>query len=49
MGTFFGFLPSVYSFTKIQLKDSLKKTGFDIEYVWQPTKSAAAFIVCRKK
>lgn len=46
---FFGIVPSVYAFTKTELRDSLNKTGFDIEYEWQPKEDAATFIVGRKK
>lgn len=45
----FGFVPSIYSFTKTELKNSLEENGFDIEYEWQPSSDAATFIVGRKK
>jgi len=39
--------PLVKSFSVTELKDSLENRGFEIDYEWQPKKSAAAFIVCR--
>jgi ubiquinone/menaquinone biosynthesis C-methylase UbiE len=46
---FFGMVPSVYCFTKTELKESLKNNGFDIVYEWQPNKDAATFLVGKKK
>lgn len=46
---FFGVVPSVYCFTKTELKESLKDNGFDIEYEWQPKSDAALFLVAKKK
>lgn len=40
--------PLVKVFTIGELKGSLEKSGFRIDYEWQPKKSAAAFIICRK-
>ena len=50
IGNFFGVIPRVHAFTKAELKDSLRSSGFDIEYEWQPDKSdAAVFLIGRKK
>ena len=40
--------PLVKIFSIAELKSSLEKSGFEIDYEWQPGKSAAAFIICRK-
>ncbi len=41
--------PLVKIFSVAELTGSLEKTGFEIEYEWQPKKNAAVFIVCRKR
>jgi hypothetical protein len=41
--------PPVKVFSVAELKDSLESAGFEIDYEWQPKKSAAAFIICRKR
>ena len=47
---FCGVIPNVYALTKEDLKDSFRKTGFEIEYEWQPDKKdAAVFIIGKKK
>jgi len=47
---FFGFIPNFYAFTKADLEESFRKTGFDIEYEWRPNqKEAAVFIIGKKK
>jgi len=50
IGQFFGLLPSFVAFTKKDLKESLEKAGFHIDYEWQPDKpDSAVFIVAKKK
>lgn len=49
IGKFFGFLPTVNSFTKAELKESFEKTGFDVEYEWKPDKQDAAVFIIGKK
>ncbi len=41
--------PLVKVFSVAELTGKLEKTGFEIEYEWQPKKNAAVFIVCRKR
>lgn len=48
IGKFLGLMPLVKVFTKKELKDSLTKAGFDIDYEWQPGKNKAVFIVAKK-
>jgi ubiquinone/menaquinone biosynthesis C-methylase UbiE len=48
IGHFFGVLPHVSTITKTDLKESLAKNGFSIEYEWQPKPDAAVFIIGRK-
>ncbi|CAJ1931405.1 unnamed protein product [Cylindrotheca closterium] len=48
IGSFFGALPYVNTLTKEDLKESLIKNKFEIEYEWQPKKDAAVFIIARK-
>ena len=48
IGKFFGLMPLVKVFTARELEDSLTDAGFDIEYLWQPSKGKAAFIVAKK-
>ena len=46
---FLRLFPPVKVFPVAELKDALENAGFDIDYEWQPKKSAAAFIICRKR
>jgi ubiquinone/menaquinone biosynthesis C-methylase UbiE len=48
LGRFLRLFPLVKVFTVTELKDTLEKAGFQIDHEWQPKKSAAVFIVCRK-
>jgi ubiquinone/menaquinone biosynthesis C-methylase UbiE len=49
VGQFLRLFPPVKVFPVAELKDSLESAGFEIDYEWQPKKSAAAFIICRKR
>ena len=49
VGRFLRLIPPVKVFSVAELKDSLESAGFEIDYEWQPKKSAAAFIICRKR
>ncbi|MDH3274052.1 MAG: class I SAM-dependent methyltransferase [Gammaproteobacteria bacterium] len=49
VGRFLRLFPPVKVFSVAELKDSLESAGFEIDYEWQPKKSAAAFIICRKR
>ena len=49
VGQFLRLFPPVKVFSVAELKDSLESAGFEIDYEWQPKKSAAAFIICRKR
>jgi ubiquinone/menaquinone biosynthesis C-methylase UbiE len=49
VGRFLRLFPLVQVFSVAELKDSLESAGFEIDYEWQPKKSAAAFIICRKR
>ena len=49
VGRFLRLFPLVKIFSVDELKDSLANAGFEIDYEWQPKKSAAAFIICRKR
>jgi len=42
-------IPPVKAFPVAELKHSLENAGFEIDYEWRPKKSAAAFIICRKR
>jgi len=42
-----GLLPRVRIFTRRELEDSLKRAGFAIEHIWQPSARSAMFIVAR--
>jgi len=46
--SFFGAVPYVNPMTKEDLRESLIKNKFEIEYEWQPKKDAAVFIIARK-
>ncbi|OKH18561.1 class I SAM-dependent methyltransferase [[Limnothrix rosea] IAM M-220] len=48
MGKVLGFFPLVKVFTVENLVESLTKTGFSIDYQWQPDKKKAVFIVAKK-
>lgn len=48
VGRFLRLFPLVKVFSVAELKDSLESAGFEVDYEWQPKKSAAAFIICRK-
>lgn len=49
LGSFFGAMPYVDAgMTKEELRESLVKHKFSIEYEWQPKKDAAVFIIARK-
>ena len=49
MGQFLGLFPSIAVFTKIDLENSFRNKGFDVEYEWQPDKKdSAVFIIGRK-
>lgn len=48
IGHFLRLLPLVRVFTRNELKDSIVKAGFEIDYEWQPDKSVAVFIVAKK-
>jgi len=49
VGRFLRLFPLVKVFRVAELKDSLENAGFEIDYEWQPKKTAAAFIICRKR
>ena len=49
VGRFLRLIPLVKIFSVAELKHSLENAGFEIDYEWQPTKNAAAFIICRKR
>ncbi|WP_420547494.1 class I SAM-dependent methyltransferase [Curvivirga sp.] len=51
LGRFIGLLPLVKVFGSDELKSAMTKSGFQIEYDWQPTgngKQRAIFIIARK-
>jgi ubiquinone/menaquinone biosynthesis C-methylase UbiE len=48
VGRFLRLFPLVTVFSVAELKGSLENAGFEIDHEWQPKKSAAAFIICRK-
>ncbi len=49
IGRFFGVFPLVRVFTRQELLDSMTSAGFEIDYEWRPAKSAAVFIVAKKR
>lgn len=49
VGRLLRLFPLVKVFSVGDLKDSLESAGFEIDYEWQPKKSAAAFMICRKR
>ena len=48
VGRLLRLFPLVKVFSVAELKTALENAGFAIDYEWQPKKSAAAFIICRK-
>ena len=48
IGNFLRLIPMVRVFTTKDLEESLIKTGFEIDYRWQPEKGKAIFIVAKK-
>jgi ubiquinone/menaquinone biosynthesis C-methylase UbiE len=48
VGRFLRVFPPVKVFSVTDLKASLEKAGFEIDYEWLPKRHAAVFIVCRK-
>jgi ubiquinone/menaquinone biosynthesis C-methylase UbiE len=48
VGRFLRLFPLVKVFSVAELKESLQNAGLEIDYEWQPKKSAAAFIICKK-
>ena len=49
VGRFLRLVPLVKVFSSAEFNDSLENAGFEIDYEWQPKKSAAAFIICKKR
>jgi ubiquinone/menaquinone biosynthesis C-methylase UbiE len=49
VGRLLRLFPLVKVFSVAELKDSLENAGFEIDYEWQPKKTAATFIICRKR
>jgi ubiquinone/menaquinone biosynthesis C-methylase UbiE len=49
VGRLLRLFPLVKVFSVAELQESLVNAGFDIDYEWQPKKSAPAFIICRKR
>ena len=49
VGRLLRLIPPVKVFPVAELKDSLESAGFEVDYEWQPTNNAAAFIICRKR
>ncbi len=49
IGHALGLIPKVSVFKEKDLLTSLEAGGFDIDYVWRPTKSASVFLVARNK
>lgn len=47
-GTLLGLLPVLRVFTTDELVESIVRSGFSIDYQWQPDKGKAAFIVAKK-
>ena len=48
VGRFLRVFPPVKVFSVADLKASLEKAGFEIDYEWLPKRHSAVFIVCRK-
>lgn len=49
IGRFFGLMPLVQVFSTNELRDCLTDAGFEIDYLWQPGKGKAVFIVAKKR
>ena len=47
LGGLLGLIPSVNVFSSKELKDCMEKTGFEIDYQWQPGKNKPVFIVAK--
>ncbi len=48
IGKLLGLMPLVKVFTTKELENCLTDAGFDIDYLWQPSKGKAVFIVAKK-
>lgn len=48
IGKLFGLMPMVKVFTTQELERSLIEGGFEIDYLWQPARGKAVFIVAKK-
>jgi ubiquinone/menaquinone biosynthesis C-methylase UbiE len=48
VGRFLRLFPLVKIFSVAELKESVENAGFEVDYEWQPKKSAAAFIIWKK-
>ena len=48
LGRWLGLLPRLRVFTQLQLLDSIKRQGFDIETNWNPGKNKGIFVIARK-
>ena len=49
VGRFLRLFPLVKIFSVAELKESFDQAGFEIDYEWQPKKSAAVFLICKKR
>lgn len=49
IGRFLGVFPLVRVFTRQELLDRMTAAGFEIDYDWRPGKSAAVFVVAKKR
>jgi hypothetical protein len=48
VGRFLRVFPPVKVFSVADLRASLEKAGFEIDYEWLPKRHSAVFIICRK-
>lgn len=48
IGKALGLMPLVRIFARNELEESLTAAGFELDYVWQPDKGKAVFVVARK-
>lgn len=48
IGRALGLMPLVRIFARNELEESLTAAGFELDYVWQPGKGKAVFVVARK-
>ncbi|MBX2868392.1 MAG: class I SAM-dependent methyltransferase [Acidiferrobacterales bacterium] len=48
LGQMVGVIPQLSFFNIIDLQYAMSKTGFDIEYAWQPAPKKAVFMIARK-